>query len=285
VNAVLLLALMMQGPAPRAPAWCAAPETLVSPAPFVECARAGTERYKDRSRAVQDGYRRIGRDFPGMGEHWIRISRVFDGEFDAARPEVLNYVDIKGTPILVGVGYALPLLPGERAPRGPAGEEAWHDHFRTVEEETLLPHHHTHGTTTVSARIAMMHAWIWSANPDGVFAADNWLIPFERLHLTAPSKFSIPAAKALSLVAGGRDYIEASIHAAGASSPAERLAVKVALDRAQEDVNSTVGANDAPSLTSAAIEALKETWAAMWRTIDTAVRPEIREKLASLPTR
>src|SRR5215203_2892336 len=123
------------------PAGCDAPEVLTSPSRFVDCARAGTERYKDRTVAIRDGYRLIGRDFPAMGEHWIRIGLVFDGKFDASRPEVLNYVVIGGRPQLLGVGYAMPLLAGETAPEGPAGPHAWHDHFRTVDDETVLPHH------------------------------------------------------------------------------------------------------------------------------------------------
>ena len=43
----------------------------------------------------------------------------------------------------------------------------------------------------------MMHAWIWSPNPEGIFAADNWLIPLLRLDLTPPAEFSVAAAKAL----------------------------------------------------------------------------------------
>ena len=54
--------------------------------------------HSDQRVAVLDGYRRIGRDFPGMGEHRIRIGLIFDGRFDPSRPEVLNYVDVDGTP-------------------------------------------------------------------------------------------------------------------------------------------------------------------------------------------
>ena len=65
---------------------------------FVACAHAGTERYRDQAMAVLDGYRRIGSDFPGMGEHWIRIALVFDSTIDARQPEVLTYVVVGGVP-------------------------------------------------------------------------------------------------------------------------------------------------------------------------------------------
>ena len=62
-----------------------------SPAAFVEKARQATSKYQDQSVAILDGYRRIGRDFPAMGEHWIKIGLLFDGKFDAAHPEMLAY--------------------------------------------------------------------------------------------------------------------------------------------------------------------------------------------------
>src|SRR5215207_5997704 len=92
---------------------CAAPEVLTSVAAFVDCARTGTERYRDHASAIADGYRPVGSDFPAMGQHWIRITSLFDGRFDAAKPEVLNYVTVNGRPQLLGVGYAVPLLDGE----------------------------------------------------------------------------------------------------------------------------------------------------------------------------
>jgi hypothetical protein len=109
---------------------------------FVACAQAGTERYHDQAVAVLDGYRRVGSDFPGMGEHWIRMALVFDGTIDARHPEVLTYVVVGGTPRLLGVAYVVPLLAGEQPPPHPAGREAWHDPSRTLEDETVLPMHH-----------------------------------------------------------------------------------------------------------------------------------------------
>jgi hypothetical protein len=183
---VLLMTALEAGQLPA----CDAPDVLQSPTSFIECARAATARFQDREAAIREGYRKIGRDFPAMGEHWIRVALLFDGRFDATRPEVLNYIVVDGKPKLLGVGYALPLLAGERPPEGPAGVHAWHDHSRTIEEETVVPHHHTHGSAGNGARIAMMHAWIWSANPEGAFAADNWALPFIRLGLNPPDRVS-----------------------------------------------------------------------------------------------
>jgi hypothetical protein len=79
---------------------------------FIESAREATRKYQDQSVAILDGYRPIGRDFPSMGEHWINTGLLFDGKFDAAHPEILTYIRVSGSPWLLGVAYAIPLLPG-----------------------------------------------------------------------------------------------------------------------------------------------------------------------------
>ena len=132
-SGLLLVAIML------ACAPLATPQDDHSVAAFIESARAATTKYQDRSVAIADGYRQIGTDFPAMGEHWINIGLLFDGKFDPAHPEVLTYVIVSGKPRLLGVAYVLPLLPGEFAPDWPASKEAWHDHFRTLEDETVQP--------------------------------------------------------------------------------------------------------------------------------------------------
>jgi hypothetical protein len=263
---------------------CDSPEVLTSVPRFVECARAGTERYHDRQAAIRDGYRRIGRDFPAMGEHWIRIALVFDSKFDPSRPEVLNYVEIGGKPRLLGVGYAMPLLTGEAAPAGPAGPRAWHDHFRSVDEETVLPDHHTHGSANNGARLAMMHAWIWSPNPEGVFAPDNWAIPFVRHNLIPPAEFPIGAAKALSLLSGGRDYVEASIRAVAGRGDHQEFA-RAALDDAVRQVTAIVPRDPQERIDAAMLARLASIWTGLWTAIDGAAPADVRQKLMSLAVR
>src|SRR5207237_550430 len=114
-------------------------------ADFITSAKAATARFQDRDVAISEGYRQIGGDFPAMGEHWIHIGLVFDGKFDPEHPEVLMYAMVSGKPQLLGVAYALPLLKGESPPDWPVGQAAWHDHFRTLEDETSVPLHHSPG--------------------------------------------------------------------------------------------------------------------------------------------
>ena len=282
---LVLLAMAAAGALSRQDAACGSDAGLLSASQFVECARRGTARYRDRAAAIRDGYRQIGRDFPAMGEHWIRLALVFDGKFDASRPEVLNYVEIDGEPTLFGVGYAVPLLAGETAPRGPAGLHAWHDHFRTIDDETLLPHHHTHGSAKEGARLAMMHAWVWSSNPHGTFAADNWAIPFARRRLDVPDQFPPAAAKAVSLAFGGRDYVEAALEAVGASGGHHHALLSQALDGAVARVSILLppGRHTVPD--QAELQRLADIWTDMWAAIDEAVPPSIRQSLAGLAVR
>ena len=112
---------------------------------------------------------------------------------------------------MTGIAYALPLLPGESPPDIPASKDKWHDHFRTIEDETILPLHHLPGTASDGPRIAMLHAWLWLPNADGVFAADNWAIPYIRLGLTPPEHVSRSAAAAVSLLTGGIDHFAPAV--------------------------------------------------------------------------
>lgn len=282
----LLLAILMAIPPVSALAQktgpCDGPAAIASASTFVECARSATERYRDQGAAILDGYRRIGRDFPAMGEHWIRITLVFDGRFDPTRPEILNYAVIDGRPRLLGVAYAMPLLAGEMPPATPGGSAVWHDHFRTIEDETVLPHHDLHGGARDAPRIAMMHAWLWADNPEGMFAADNWAIPFLRLGIAQPPNAPMAAAKALSLVTGGMEFVESSIDAA-APGATRRARVLAGLAQARASVESLVHRTQEGTLSETELTTLGRTWGEMWDAIDTSLSAESRRQL--LPIR
>jgi hypothetical protein len=251
---------------------------------FVDLVRESTARYRDRARAVADGYRLIGRDFPGMGEHWIHIGLLFDGVYDPARPEFLTYVTIEGEPRLLGVAYGLPLLAGESPPDEPAGREAWHDHVGTLDEETLLPHHHLSGHAGHGPRLAMVHAWVWLENPDGLFAADNWSIPFARLGLEPPRGPAPAAAKALSLLTGGDEYVaDVVARAQGSAEPART--VLDAIGRARGGVESLLHGRSRRPLGAGEIEALGALWEGLWSGIEPVLPAEAREALRASAVR
>ena len=274
-------AAAQDGPSP-----CDAAGDHRSVSSFLDCARAATQKYQDQAIATLDGYRRVGGDFPAMGEHWINVSLVFDNHFEPTAPQVLTYIVVAGRPRLLGIAYALPLLSGESAPEWPAGPEAWHDHSRTIESETLLPQHHPHAQHAApSARLAMLHAWLWAQNPDGVFAAENWTIPFVRLGLTPPPDAPAAAGKALSLVTGGAEHLSMMIDAAAPMTARERRAVNGAVNGARGAVMALLRDRAASMVTSADATAFAEIWSRLWPRIDAAVTPATADRLRHLAFR
>jgi hypothetical protein len=252
---------------------------------FVEQGRAATEKYLDRAAAIAEGYRLIGEDFPGMGEHWINIELVFDGKYDVAHPEFLTYVHLDGVPRLLGVAYALPLLEGEEPPDEPAGRGAWHAHTQGVDNETLVPHHHKADHGSGGPRLAMLHAWIWLDNPEGLFAADNWAIPFFRLGLAPPRAGGAQAGKALSLLSGGDGYLARAVPAAVGPAVIDMEMLRAAIAHARESAQAVVRARSGPALSDAELAALATAWREMWRTIDAKLSDEAGERLRSLALR
>lgn len=179
------------------------PETT---AKLLDVARKATEGYENRSAAIAAGYRRIGRDFPSMGEHWLSPRLIVEGMFDVSRPSVLTYVTVDGQPVLMGVVYAVPLAPGESPPADFGDDAVWHEHNGTIDEEGLLAQHHTTPRAATGTRVAVLHAWTRINNPAGVFSAENWAIPFVRMRLAVPETFPESAARAVSLLSGGKSF-------------------------------------------------------------------------------
>ncbi len=262
---------------------------------FIETARAASEKYRDRSVAIADGYRKIGTDFPGMGEHWINIGLLFDGKFEAAHPEVLTYVVVSGRPRLLGVAYILPLLKGEAPPDWPVAKEKWHDHYRTIEDETELPRHqlagHDHAmdmgamsNANDEPRMAMLHAWLWLDNPDGIFAADNWALPWYRLGIPAPSHAPDTAAKALALATGASEYFTASIGASVSLTPAWQKKIDAAFARSRATVD-TLLKRDGFAATPDGVNDLSSAWTELWKNIDASADSKNRPALQHVPIR
>ena len=177
---------------------------------FLERARAATEKYRDQRVAIADGYRAIGPEAPAMGQHWLHPGLLVAARFDVEHPPILEYVTVQGRPVLAGVGYALPLEPGELPPELPAGRAAWHSHAGGVEEEGVRLDHHDMPAEHHADRVAVLHAWIGVENPAGPFVPLNWALPFARAELD-PGAVSEACAKALSLANGGAAFWEEAL--------------------------------------------------------------------------
>jgi hypothetical protein len=142
-----------------------------------------------------------------MGEHWLNPRLIVDGAFDVSRPQLLTYVRIAGRPVLTGVVYAIPLKQGESPPDAFGPEALWHEHNGSIDEEGLLPEHHSPPSGKVGTRVAFVHAWLRVPGSEPIFAAENWAIPFMRLELPVPDDFPNGASRALSLMSGGKDFL------------------------------------------------------------------------------
>ena len=130
-------------------------------------------------------------------------------------------------------------------------------------------------------RLAMAHAWVWLANPDGDFAADNWAIPYFRLGLDTPAGAPVACAKAVALVSGGAEHLASVLEAAGARAPSQHKAVRSALDRAQRSVAEILRGRSGPRLDASRLSALADDWARLWKDLDRAVPPSTRSRLAA----
>lgn len=173
---------------------------------LISRARVGSAQFLDRNAAIAAGYRQVGMNFPSMGEHWISPRLVIEAQFDVARPAILTYITVNGSPVLTGVVYAVPLAQGDSPPSAFGPNAMWHEHSGTVDEESMHPIHDGSVTSAAGTRLAILHVWTGVPNPAGLFAAENWALPFIRLGLPAPADFPIGASRALSLLSGGSRY-------------------------------------------------------------------------------
>jgi len=121
-------------------------------------ARAATARYRDFDNAIADDYVDINVIVPEMGYHYLKLDNL-DATFDYRKPEILVYNrEENGHMELVAVEYAVPIsLSPNTAPAGFTGnQDVWN--YNTYFGLWLL------------------HAWVWSYNPDGVFNPTNPLV-------------------------------------------------------------------------------------------------------------
>jgi hypothetical protein len=238
-------------------------------------ARKASDAFSDRNAAIAAGYRRVGMDFPSMGEHWVNARLLFEGIFDAARPAILTYTIVKGSPVLLGVVYAVPLSPGQKPPAAFGPNAIWHEHNGSLEEESLLPEHHSMPTVVSGTRVAVLHAWVRAANPDGVFAAENWTLPFIRQGLAVPAAFPKGAARALSLLSAGERYFR---EMAGDTASE---AAGVALERCGAVTRNVVSRAQANGqvLHQADLEELNRAWTAAVLEVRQAAGPHVAKRI------
>lgn len=210
-------------------------------------ARTGTARYTDVNAAIADGFKRVGVEFPAMGEHWVSLSRILENRFNVTRPSVLIYVTVRGKRQLAGVGYTALLGDGEQPPPTAAKLSDWHEHNGSVIDESLP----VHGGATHSAmppeaaelgatRLAILHVWAWTINPAGAFITENWSLPSYRAGISARA-MPADAVRGLSLAEDSESYYEQTLSTALRTTDAETKAMHAIVDDARRKARSAVG--------------------------------------------
>ncbi|MFL5613542.1 MAG: hypothetical protein ACJ796_07780 [Gemmatimonadaceae bacterium] len=254
-----------------------------SVAKFIAQARATTARFQDINVAIAENYVRVGPDFPVMGEHWVRGESVMRSE-STPMPSILTYATIDGRLTLTGVVYTLVRVPGVELPDMPPSAE-WHDHVGTIDEESLLLDHTHLGGDTDGPRLAVMHAWVWLPNPAGMFATDNWALPFARLGIPVPPNASRRAACAVAL-ATSMSYFARLFAAVGQLDDRESDAVLDALEHSRSAVQGWLDTRKpGDSVPAADLARLETIWTDLADAITRSVRPASAERLARVLNR
>jgi hypothetical protein len=142
------------------------PEHQAETSAFVRVVRESTQRFRDVSVAVAEGYVLqfgcvSGGDLGAMGVHFVNGPLVADGVFDPTRPELLVYEPVgNGRLELVAADYLV--LADTWHANNPAPPELMGQLFHLFESPNRfgLPAFYT------------LHVWAWKSNPNGTFT--NW---------------------------------------------------------------------------------------------------------------
>ena len=144
-------------------------------------AKRATARFKDIDVARASGYFQVTQFIPGLGLHLVNLG-IGNDSFHPARPQILLYEPGEGGELkLVGVSYQVEHI-DETPPEGFAGgSDVWHYHENLCFQKG--------GSVTIAGSKAdcmaanglvfqeqtawLLHAWVWKANPDGVFTEYN----------------------------------------------------------------------------------------------------------------
>jgi hypothetical protein len=271
----------------------AAALTLLAPAPerlhaqpaldsLADEAARRTERFRDRRVAMLEGYRRVGPDFPSMGEHWLHSGILLGQRVDAERPTILTYATIDGAPVLLGVGFVVTTRGDSLATGTPGWPAAWHDHSGSLTDESGVGAGRMRATAAASdTRVWVLHVWTRLANPAGRYDSDNWALPFRRLGLDAPADLDADVGRAFSLVTGGDAHLRALLTDAGLRRDGNRDAVDEAIGAAREAAAAIAerAVSRGAATASDAVE-LRATWRRMGQALRAALGPDVEPFLA-----
>jgi hypothetical protein len=141
--------------------------------------RRATAKYHDVDAALADGFVPTPHcvehpELGAMGVHYINPARIMDPAINLLEPEILLYLETGGRLKLIGVEYMLAIGPPDApvpdpAPPAPMLFGRAFDGPIPPPEEGMPPHY-------------ALHAWVWQANPSGIFAPFNPNLSCEHDH-------------------------------------------------------------------------------------------------------
>jgi hypothetical protein len=244
-------------------------------------------RYAERRAAIADGYRRIGADFPAMGEHWVLSSALLDGRVDPARPTILTFATIDGRPTLLGTGFVMATRGDVRADDVPGWPAEWHEHSGLIAEESGAHPaagghpHEIPGRSGSATRVWVLHIWTALENPAGAYRANNWALPFARAGIAAHAQVDEAAGRALSLTVGGDEFLRAVLTDAGVRTDSNAVAVDSAIAVARAEAGAVAErARDAGGAGPAHLAALRTAWRSLSGALVRAAGPAVTQYLS-----
>ncbi|HEV8150307.1 MAG TPA: hypothetical protein VGP61_09015 [Gemmatimonadales bacterium] len=252
-----------------------------SPEAFAAAARRGSERFRVLAEAIADGYRALGPETPAMGQHWVQTRLLLEGVVVPEQPPILTYATVGGRPVLVGVAYAIPLAPGQADPDPPVPGSVWHAHSASLEMETHLVRHEAHGSHGgLGERVAVLHAWVWTENPDGLFEPDNWTLPYLRLGILPPVRLDGSVARALALAAGDSSFFLTQLKLRLGGSAGDSAAIGAEVHAASRELAAWwAGRRPGDGLAAEEERLLSERWRGLLRSLAARLSPRARERL------
>jgi hypothetical protein len=227
-------------------------------ASLIERVREATAHLRDRGAAARAGYRRMGIDFPAMGEHWVNPGLLLRRELDFSAPAILTYTAIDDRATLTGVVFAIGLGPGETPPPVAGKQRPWHEHNESIADESFVQPA-TRPMRNDRRRLAVLHLWTEMPNPTGPFATENWALPFLRLGFAPPDPLPVNAARALALVLSGDGYFVDLVRAA-AGPDALEIAQPIIADARADALAAINGLPRSEPIDANALAALESVW-------------------------
>ena len=143
--------------------------------------KAATSQYVTPMLGMEAGYTHHTRFTPYAHFSNYRYAGLATMSFDPARPTSLLYAVVQGSPTLAGVMYTAPAsdTPAQLAQILPSTIVSWHQHMdicylaQGVRTGVTQAACQSQSGTWAAKSQWMVHAWIFLANPSGMFAIKN----------------------------------------------------------------------------------------------------------------